>query len=444
MADLARVQLGMVTYDSVTKSYVNGKIAEAMTDVDIEHFHVVTALPAVADAEENHEYVLVTYELDGVTIATETHYLFYDGAYHQRTTAVSLDGYATEQYVRNQITDKPDMTWDDQDSQMGLYGSQNNVMAFSDTGDGVNVRIVRPGEYLGGGELAKKDYVDAELATKQDALVSGTSIKTVNGVSVLGSGNIEILPEGAVVLDVNQQWYNDELYAIYEAFGAQLIYVRDDTNNLLMQLQDVRNDNEGNISFCAANISQYVEWTFYNDSLAWSAHSETVYKGIWTYNLRYLPEYNQSSIANILRPNESGILGWRHGLGDLKIYNESDTTKIPVYEMVQKATVLMGTQRKYLFEFLLRTGALPNNNMRTVDLSTLLADYTIESFLAVDGITSNGNFINNGRTDSGNNVLVVQQASKNNKNITIRTYTDMSGGTALLKIQFIGTHTSFN
>ena len=32
----------------------------------------------------------------------------------------------------------------------------------------------------------------AELATKQDNLVSGTNIKTVNGESILGSGNIEI------------------------------------------------------------------------------------------------------------------------------------------------------------------------------------------------------------------------------------------------------------
>ena len=35
----------------------------------------------------------------------------------------------------------------------------------------------------------------SELATKQDTLVSGTSIKTVNGTSLLGSGNIEIAKE---------------------------------------------------------------------------------------------------------------------------------------------------------------------------------------------------------------------------------------------------------
>ena len=38
-----------------------------------------------------------------------------------------------------------------------------------------------------------------ELATKQDTLVSGENIKTINGTSILGSGNIEI--QGSVVVD---------------------------------------------------------------------------------------------------------------------------------------------------------------------------------------------------------------------------------------------------
>lgn len=45
--------------------------------------------------------------------------------------------------------------------------------------------------------LATTDLIDdyeivtpAELATKQDVLVSGTNIKTVNGTSIVGAGNI--------------------------------------------------------------------------------------------------------------------------------------------------------------------------------------------------------------------------------------------------------------
>ena len=85
--------------DRYTKAETDGKIAEAMVDVDNEHFHPVTALPDPSVAKENHEYVLITYAQDGTTIESETHYLFYDGMFHEKQTQVSLDGYATEAYV---------------------------------------------------------------------------------------------------------------------------------------------------------------------------------------------------------------------------------------------------------------------------------------------------------------------------------------------------------
>lgn len=85
--------------DRYTKAETDAKIAEAMVDVDNEHFHPVTALPDPADARDNHEYVLITYAQDGTTIESETHYLFYDGVFHEKQTQVSLDGYATEAYV---------------------------------------------------------------------------------------------------------------------------------------------------------------------------------------------------------------------------------------------------------------------------------------------------------------------------------------------------------
>jgi hypothetical protein len=40
--------------------------------------------------------------------------------------------------------------------------------------------------------LATTSYVDSQDATKQDVLVSGTNIKTINGATVLGSGDITI------------------------------------------------------------------------------------------------------------------------------------------------------------------------------------------------------------------------------------------------------------
>lgn len=36
-----------------------------------------------------------------------------------------------------------------------------------------------------------KEQMDTNMSLKQDTLVSGTNIKTVNGESILGSGNVQ-------------------------------------------------------------------------------------------------------------------------------------------------------------------------------------------------------------------------------------------------------------
>lgn len=46
------------------------------------------------------------------------------------------------------------------------------------------------------------DALAAGLATKQDTLVSGSNIKTVNGESLLGPGNLEAVPVGGATGDV--------------------------------------------------------------------------------------------------------------------------------------------------------------------------------------------------------------------------------------------------
>ena len=47
-----------------------------------------------------------------------------------------------------------------------------------------------PSEYITEGEL--NDALTAQLNSKQDTLVSGTNIKTINGNSILGSGDLTI------------------------------------------------------------------------------------------------------------------------------------------------------------------------------------------------------------------------------------------------------------
>lgn len=51
-------------------------------------------------------------------------------------------------------------------------------------------------------DKSDKSYVDTELAKKQDKLISGTNIKTINNESILGEGNLEIVG-GVTQLDLD-------------------------------------------------------------------------------------------------------------------------------------------------------------------------------------------------------------------------------------------------
>lgn len=41
-------------------------------------------------------------------------------------------------------------------------------------------------------DMVNKGYVDQALSSKQDTLISGTNIKTINGESVVGNGNLAV------------------------------------------------------------------------------------------------------------------------------------------------------------------------------------------------------------------------------------------------------------
>lgn len=116
------------------------------------------------------------------------------------TTDVDLTGYATEEWVENK-------------------GYLTSI----------------PSEYVTETELNNKKYVNTttltnKLATKQDTLVSGNNIKTINGNSILGSGDIVIEGGGdANIVELTQSEYDalatkdeDTLYVITDATGVDV------------------------------------------------------------------------------------------------------------------------------------------------------------------------------------------------------------------------------
>ena len=65
--------------------------------------------------------------------------------------------------------------------------SSGNAIILRDTNGRANIANPTADTHI-----ANKNYVDSAISGKQDTLVSGTNIKTINGNSVLGSGNISI------------------------------------------------------------------------------------------------------------------------------------------------------------------------------------------------------------------------------------------------------------
>lgn len=61
------------------------------------------------------------------------------------------------------------------------------------------------GESSPSGGGVTKEYVDTQVATKQDILHSGENIKTINNESILGEGNININPD-VIVNDGTQDY----------------------------------------------------------------------------------------------------------------------------------------------------------------------------------------------------------------------------------------------
>ena len=101
-------------------------------------------------------------------------------------------GYATEQWVNSQGFLKEHQDISNLATKAELATKQDVI---------TDLNTIRSGSALGATALqsvpdtyALKSEIP-DITTKQDTLVSGTNIKTVNGTSLLGSGNIEIAKE---------------------------------------------------------------------------------------------------------------------------------------------------------------------------------------------------------------------------------------------------------
>ena len=101
-----------------------------------------------------------------------------------------------------------------------------------------------PSEYVTETELRGKNYATkTEVEGKQNQLVSGTNIKTINGESILGSGNIEIKGGSGGDVDLSNYYTKEQVDAMVGAVNQILnSLINDiDTEALETQLNDILN-----------------------------------------------------------------------------------------------------------------------------------------------------------------------------------------------------------
>ena len=93
--------------------------------------------------------------------------------------------------IKNALDGKANITHDHPISDItGLYDELTDMAYVVDSSDNaVSLETYGTGGYY---VVPTKTYVDTQLTDKQDKLVSGTNIKTINGSTILGSGDITI------------------------------------------------------------------------------------------------------------------------------------------------------------------------------------------------------------------------------------------------------------
>jgi len=103
-----------------------------------------------------------------------------------------------------------------------------NVTTYNSYTAATDARLAEDEEVTAAGFNALND----SLASKQDQLVSGTNIKTINNTSILGSGNIEIQAGGTVdtqMSDVSENAVQNKVIKAYADTKNQLITLSGET-----------------------------------------------------------------------------------------------------------------------------------------------------------------------------------------------------------------------
>ena len=171
-------------------------------------FEVVQSLPT-ENISDNKVYLVM--DSNGSEGNTYVEYLYVNGQWEELgkfKVNIDLSGYATEDWVNSQGFLKEHQDISNLATKTELNTKQDTISDLdsirSGAAKGATALQSVPSEYVTETELNNKGYLTSvpdtyalkseipDITTKQDTLVSGTNIKTINGNSLLGSGDITI------------------------------------------------------------------------------------------------------------------------------------------------------------------------------------------------------------------------------------------------------------
>lgn len=184
----------LVNYYKKSETYTKGEVDGKISAITTINFEVVAELPESGEA--NKIYLVPNAEQGEQNVKDE--YIWVDEKWEIiGSTKVDLSNYYNKGEVDSKLSAKVDLSTYTSDKETFALKSELTNLATKEELNG-KVDDAEIADMLTKTEAAstyqpKGEYATtSQLATKQDILVSGTNIKTVNGSSLLGNGNITI------------------------------------------------------------------------------------------------------------------------------------------------------------------------------------------------------------------------------------------------------------
>ena len=204
------------------KGFITSIPSEYVTESELESKGYISAIPTeyVTESELESKGYLTREDVGDIDVDLSDYYTKeqIDGKNFVTNGDLVMKGYATKEEVQTEVS-KIDLT--------DYYKKGESDSKYQPKG---SYLTSIPSEYVTESELAGKGYatqgyvdrVEAQLSTKQPQLVSGTNIKTINGESILGSGNIEIKGGSGSDVDLSDYYTKSQSDSKYQPKGSYL------------------------------------------------------------------------------------------------------------------------------------------------------------------------------------------------------------------------------